>query len=350
MSQSKKIVELSKKNIKRILIIKWSAMGDLAIATAIFEDVHKAFPDAQIDLNTLPTWKKFFENDPRFNNLICIDVRRKGHKFKALREWLSIARKNRYDLIIDLQANDRSRFMLSILRLTFSRIRWFLGINKQYPYNIYPEKFLRNTFKRAQAGLRAGGIETPTNHPVIHYAQENADNATRLLQQYKLVPQQYAVFFPGSQAEGYLKRWGVDNYADLATLLADQGVSKTILIGAGEEADECAAIAKKNPTHIIDLCNQTKILDIVPLCADARYLVANDTGTARIAAATQTPMVMIFGPTNPERDLPGGKKVAAVQANAKELPCIKCFKKHCSHHSCMKIVTPEDIMQSLLKL
>ena len=349
MNQDKNTVDLSQKDIKRILIIKWSAMGDLAIATAIFEDVHRAFPDAQIDLNTLPTWKNFFVNDPRFNKLICINVRHKGQKFKALREWLSTVRKNRYDLIIDLQANDRSRFMLSILRLTFSRIRWFLGINKQYPYNIYPELFLRNTFKRAQAGLRAAGIETHTDHPVIHYAQENANNAARLQQQYKLEPQQYAVFFPGSQAEGYLKRWGVENYANLAAMLAHQGVSKTILIGAGEEADECAAIAKANPKHIIDLCNQTKILDIVPLCADARYLVANDTGTARIAAATQTPMVMIFGPTNPERDLPGGN-VAAVQADIKELPCIKCFKKHCSHHSCMKIVTPENIMQSLLKL
>ena len=47
-------------DIKRILIIKWSAMGDLVLGSAIFEDVRKAFPDADIHLNTLPTWKGLF--------------------------------------------------------------------------------------------------------------------------------------------------------------------------------------------------------------------------------------------------------------------------------------------------
>ena len=42
--------------IRRILVLKWSAMGDVIIATALFEDIARAFPDREIHLNTLVPW------------------------------------------------------------------------------------------------------------------------------------------------------------------------------------------------------------------------------------------------------------------------------------------------------
>ncbi len=348
-------LDLTKQNINRILIIKWSALGDIAIASALFEDIYRAFPDASIDLNTLPVWAHLFKHDPRFNHIIDIDVRKKGEKFKAMRQWLKQIRQNRYDLVVDLQSNDRSRMFLTLLGLGRGRIRYRIGNNQQFPYNIRPPEKIRNTFKRCQSALKAGGINIHTSRPVIHYSEENKNNTDSISTEFQLEHKKYAVFFPGSQAEGYLKRWGAKNYADLAQMLLAQGVDKTLLIGASDELEECGEIARLgNNTdkgeHIINLCGKTKILDIVPLCKHARYIVANDTGTARIAAATTTPLLMIFGPTNPDRDTPGGENVAAIQAPYEQLSCIKCFRKTCGHHSCMKILTPDLVLKKLLKI
>jgi heptosyltransferase-2 len=76
---------------------------------------------------------------------------------------------------------------------------------------------------------------------------------------------------------------------------------------------------------------------VIPICARARVIVANDTGTAHLASATGRPMVVICGPTDPRRVKPLGDNVDAFQA---ELPCINCYRKHCAHHSCMRLITP----------
>jgi heptosyltransferase-2 len=52
-------------------------------------------------------------------------------------------------------------------------------------------------------------------------------------------------------------------------------------------------------------------------------------------------MVVICGPTDPRRVRPLGNSVITLQA---DLPCINCYRKHCSHHSCMRLITPDDVV------
>ena len=62
-------------HVRRVLIIKWSAMGDIVIASALFEDISRAFPDAAIDLNVLPPWDRLFQEDKRFREVIAFPLR-----------------------------------------------------------------------------------------------------------------------------------------------------------------------------------------------------------------------------------------------------------------------------------
>jgi heptosyltransferase-2 len=79
-------------SIRRILIIKWSALGDLMIATSVMEDIAQAFPLAQIDLNTLPPWHKLFQDDARFTNITHINVRQSKGKWPAMWQWMQTVR------------------------------------------------------------------------------------------------------------------------------------------------------------------------------------------------------------------------------------------------------------------
>lgn len=336
--------------IRRILIIKWSAMGDVILATAPFQDIVQAFPGREIHLNTLPPWITLFQDDPRFQQIFAFDLRSHAHFHQGMRDWLRHVRRMRYDLIIDLQSTDRSRILLSLLWLSGRRIPYRLGNHPRFPYNIAPRGVDRSVhaIERMRAALQAGGIAARTQRPVLHIPARNQERAQALMQRHGLPAGDYAVFFPGCQAAGHLKRWGAERYAALAQRLhAVEGLAKIALIGAGDEMEECQKIERASGPWVVNLCGETEIRDIVPLCEQARWLVANDTGTAHLAAAANRPMVVICGPTDPRRVKPLGDRVTTLQA---DLPCVNCYLKECSHHSCMPAITPDRVLATLQSL
>lgn len=335
--------------IRRILVIKWSAMGDVIIATALFEDIARAFPNREIHLNTLPAWKGLFERDSRFARVFAVELRDRHHRGRQILEWLRQVRAEHYDLVIDLQCNDRSRLLLGLLWLTGCRIPYRLGNRQRLPYNIAPADLPKpvHTITRSRAALQAGGIPATTARPVLHIPDSNRVRVRELVERHELKPGRYAVFLPGCNADGHLKRWGAARYAALANQVHREGLERIVLIGGPDERDECQRIASACGAWLVNLCGQTEILDIPPLCEAARFIVANDTGTAHLAAVASTPMTVLCGPTDPRRVKPLGDNVTALQA---DLPCVNCYRKTCSHHSCMAMLTPSRVWRHLRAL
>lgn len=332
--------------IRRILVIKWSAMGDVIIATALFEDIARAFPHREIHLDTQPAWQPLFAHDPRFQRILAVDWRDRRQRLRQTRTWLEQVRAGNYDLVIDLQCNDRSRLLLSLLWLVGHRVRYCLGNRRQLPYNIAPVELPRpsHVLPRGRAALQAGGIPATTPRPVLHIPEHNRARARMLMDDHGLAPGSYAIFLPGCNASGHLKRWGAARYAALANRLHGEGLERIVLIGGPDEVEECQRIARACGPWLTNLCGQTEILDIPLLCEPARFIVANDTGTAHLAAVTATPMTVLCGPTDPRRVKPLGDNVTTLQA---DLPCVNCYRRICSHHSCMAMLTPPWVLRHL---
>lgn len=336
--------------IRRILIIKWSAMGDIVVSTTLMADIRKAFPHAQIDLALYPPWDSLFRGSDWFSNILAVNPRR-GKPGGGVLRWLRQARAGRYDLIVDLQSNDRSGFLVALLRLLGGGGRYRIGLRRRFAYNICPASAPRSvhTIDLQREALQLAGIPTLTPRPVLPLTAEDRQRAGLLQQQEGLTHRKYAVLLPGSQAGGTIKRWGASRYARLAQLLHDDGLEKVVLIGGPDEVEECERIldACHRPGWLVNLRGRTQIKEIVPLCEDALYVVGNDTGTAHIASCTDRPMVVVFGPTNPLRCKPVGDNVVALQA---DVPCINCYQKGCDHHSCMERITPEQVLRTLKEM
>lgn len=335
------------RDIRRLLIMKWSALGDIALTTAVMEDVCRAFPGAEVHINALPPWDQLFRDDPRFSRVITFTLRGKGPR--ASLRWLHEIRRNDYDLIIDLQSNDRSRLLLTLLKLTGARVPHIIGNHAGYPYTFAPEPLPQycHVSERQRAALKAAGIPTGTTHPVLYVPEYNRARAARLAERHALTGKRYAVFFPGCQASTPLKRWGSIRFASLAIYLHEAGYDRVVLMGAGDDAEECAAIQRVCGDKVLNLCGQTEVLDLIPFCAEARVIVANDTGTAHLTAATQRPMLVIYGPTDPLRARPVGDSVYTLQAS---IFCINCYRKQCAHHACMELISPEAAFEVIQRI
>ena len=156
-------------SIRRILIMKWSAMGDVVISSAMFEDLRKAFPEAEIDLHTLPPYVQMFAGDPRFAEVCSIDVRRRQGGWRGGWRWLRFVRSRRYDLIVDLQTNDRSRALMTLLWLSGAAPRHRMGNHRRFPYTIAPDPAAEplHAFDLQQRTLQAAGIPAATPRPVL---------------------------------------------------------------------------------------------------------------------------------------------------------------------------------------
>lgn len=332
-------------DIQRVLIIKWSALGDVVMATALMEDIRQAFPHARIDLNTLPASAPLFAHDPRFDEVFAIDVRKKGARLRNALAWVRRVRHGHYDLIVDLQRTDHTRALLTLLLLTGARPRALVGNRGGFPYSRTPAVTdpKAHAFLMMRAVLEAVGLPARTNHPVLYAGAAHLEHAAQLLDQHGLKPGRFAVFLPGSQAAGWLKRWGVERFRALGGLIKSRGLAERIaIIGGPDEAKDCQEISAAGD-FLVNLNGRTALLEIAPLCSQAAFIVANDTGTAHIAAAANRPMLIICGPTDPSRVRPIGLKVRAIQA---ELPCSSCYAKDClieDKQKCMRVITPEFV-------
>ncbi len=336
---------------RRILIIKWSALGDVVIASAIMEDIARAFPCAEIHLNTLPNSLPLFAHDPRFADVFAVDVRRKGARWRNTLAWLSRVRAGRYDLLVDLQNSDRSRLLLALLALLPGAPSYRFGNRAGFPYTAAPAAVPANAhvFDKMRAILVALGVPARTDLPVLHPSVESEERVARLRREHGLEDDRYVVLLPGSQAGGWLKRWGTERYAELARCLHAAGVPRVVLVGGPDEVDVCRQIAGVGD-FVVNLNGVPSLLEIAPLCAGAAAIIGNDTGTAHFAASADRPLLVLCGPTDPRRVKPISAHARAVQA---DLPCRSCYAKTCvatDTHACMRAITPAWVVERLPQL
>lgn len=335
MNHSPEVLLPQKADIRRVLIVKWSALGDLLISTILCDDLYRAFPKATLELNTLPLWTSLFSEDKRFDNIIAVDVCRRN-AWLARWRWLTQLNRGKYDLLVDLQGNDRSRFLISLLCLFRDAPRYRMGLHRGFPYNIAPDSTFvgKHSIDLQRAALHAGGILAEACRPSLYLSSEDCSRADVLLTKNHLLKGEYALLMPGSQAAGKLKRWGAKRYAALAILLHETLKCEVVLAGGPVEADVCQEITSIcKGTWLVDLCGKTLVKDLIPLAAGARLVVSNDTGTAHVAACAESPILVICGPTDPARVKPVGPNVQTIQS---EIDCVNCYRKECSYHDCME--------------
>lgn len=335
--------------VQRILVIKWSALGDMAMATAVFEDIARAYPDAEIHLNTLPGMAGLFEHDPRFAEVWAQDVRARGQRVAQSLAWLRRARAGRYDMVIDLQRSDHTRLLLALWWASGRAPRIRAGNRGGFPYNRQPaiRRSGAHALDTMRSVLESVEIPTQTPVPVFYPAPDRAEAIRVLLQANGLVAGHYFVLVPGAAAAHPLKRWGGERYRELAQRLHDKTGARIVLVGGGDEWALCEDIAAAGD-YIVNLNGQLGLLDIPLLCAGARAVIANDTGAAHFAAASGQRVVVLCGPTDPRRVKPIGPHVLAVQAR---LDCINCYARTCAnpvHHACMQAIEPAWLAERVL--
>jgi len=156
----------------------------------------------------------------------------------------------------------------------------------------------------------------------------------------------FAALCPGS-AFARSKRWSAARYAGLADALAARGLPPAVLVGPGE-AELGAAVAEAARSRPPVLGADRDPVELAAMLSLARVAVTNDSGPMHLAGAVGTPVVAIFGPTDPGRTGPSGSPSRVLD---RYVFCSPCFKTDCPYgHECMEEIAVKDVVAAVEEL
>src|SRR5271156_2293156 len=285
---------------QRILLVRLGSLGDVIHALPAASALRDAFPEARIDWLIDPKWRRLLEGNPDLTEIIPLEKKSAAGLISTIRKL----RAARYTCAIDFQglyksalpafasgAPRRIGFTSTYAREGFASMFYTDKINPRGAHKVD-----HNLTLAAAAGAR-------TSTPRFHLTPHPADDK-QVTQE--LARQNVADFFVLNPGGGWRSKcWPPERYGELHHRLAAQhGWCGIITFGPGEEslAQELVSAAG-NPAP---LALPLGLGPLMALLHRAKFVVSADTGPLHLASALGTPVVGLYGPTDPARNGPYG--------------------------------------------
>jgi ADP-heptose:LPS heptosyltransferase len=318
--------------LRSVLVIRYSALGDLVLATSVIDPLRARFPEARIEWVTSPAYAPLLEGLPGIER-----VHRLAGGIRQAVE-LGMRLRGRFDLAIDLQNKVRSavvaraagRRQIAFRRRTGSQAALaVLGIDP-------PVRGPHATTLYAEA-LRPLGIDRPGRTQVALPGTAR-DAAAQALSG---AARPRVAIAPGASLA--TKMWPAERFAAVADALAGDGASIVLAGGPGDRE----ALGRFRAAVRAPVAGDLTSLPVEGLAAGLAavdLLVACDSGPVHLAGAVGTPALVVFGPTSEERwgPRPPGE---AVRLAVDCAPCSNHGGARCpeGHHRCMAEL-PADVV------
>ncbi len=324
-------------DVKKILIIKPSALGDIVHTLPFLRVVKNRFPDAQIDWVVAHGLHTFLEGHPMIHKLWIIKkdqwkkMNRIGQTVSEIKVLARGLKNENYDVSIDLSGLLRSGI---ITWLAGAKIK--LGFKESdegspffYTHKIHGSMNIHAIDRYLKIAKFMECTIDKVEYPFAPYDTQPAILAG--------LPSEFAVVSPSAGKEA--NRWPAEKFGRLCAALP---IPCVVVAGASEApiADEVVAHSNGNACSI---AGKTGLKELTAVIAKARLMVCNDTGPQHIAAALNIPVFAIFGPANPVRTGPYGSIHTVIQ---KEYDCIPCYAhKPCTENAfqCMETLSVEEV-------
>ncbi|HCY74550.1 MAG TPA: hypothetical protein DHV28_01395 [Ignavibacteriales bacterium] len=325
------VEELSK--LKKILIIRLSSLGDILLTTPFVRTIKMQFPNIKIDMLIREEYADVIKFNPYLNNKLFF--KKNDQDYNRLIEQL---RDSRYELVIDLQNNLRSKKVASSLNIKtvkfdkrsfdkFLLVNFKINKLKQAPPIPIRYSSTINDLKLDKEGLDL-------------FTDKSA--STIILDKKNLIG-----FCPG--ARHFTKRWPEEYFIELGNIIIYNGYSLA-LFGGKIDKEICARLSREIP-GIIDLSNEDDLLQTAADMKLCEAVVCNDSGLMHVASAVKTNVIAIFGSSVKEFGFaPYNCNNLILENNFLNCrPCSHIGRSSCpkKHFDCMNLTNATMVFENL---
>lgn len=337
--------------MRSILLFKLRHIGDVLLTTPAIRLLRQAYPKAHITMVVNKGTDDVLLHNPHLNRIVTIDREMvKGVPFhKRLRyEWgvLKALRECCYDLSVDFDSGERAAF-LSLLSRVSTRVgfRYQRGPRRQIFHRQVNIEGSPHTAERNLTLIeKAVGLVRKNDRLELYTASEEDRRMALWLRKHRLSGKDLVIIHPG--ARFWFKRWPAKKWASLLDILQGELGLSVVITGGGREMEDVRAILLRMKTPAYSIAGQTTVLELAALIKKATLFIGNDSGPMHISAAMGTPVIALFGPTDPSVWKPWGTGHVVI---SKQVPCSPCKVTHCDMgmENCMEQISIEDVLHAI---
>lgn len=309
-------------NLDRILVIQTAFLGDVVLASPIWENLHAAYPHAQIDVVVKKGNESLLEGHPFLSKVFVFD---KQKKVKNILDLGKTLRQQHYDLVINLQ-----RFASSGILTLLANGKESRGFQKNPLSLLYAKRFphqMKANWHEVDRNLSliSDLIIAPKRRPQLYPSQLDQDKVKAL--------QNNAYYCMAPTSVWFTKQAPEHIWLQLIEKLKQTNAS-IYLLGAPTDRKDLEALKNKAPdAQIINLAGELSLLQSAALMAGAQHNYVNDSGPLHLASATNAPVTAFFCSTVPEFGF-GPLSDNAQLIEVKKLACRPCGLH--GHKACPK--------------
>ncbi|MEP7002115.1 MAG: glycosyltransferase family 9 protein [bacterium] len=341
----------------RVLVIRCDHIGDAAMATAVLGPLRRALQPSTLDVLTSPWASAVFDDHPDVDNVIAFSTpwwsaARGASLTHRMQQWTRLPalirtiRAGRYDVGIDLRGDLRHiTFFLALggmrVRVSSDRTGGRPLLTHAWPFDASLHEVEKNV---ASASLVGAKPPMPLNIATGHTLSEKL---TSLLSGHGFENGYVAFTLRGS---AFKRSWPAEHARAVAELLRARLGIGSVYVGGGAEQAFGTPLSDGDETGIVNLSGQTSLAEAIAVLRGAAVTVAVDSGPMHLAAGVSSPIVALFGPSDPAIFRPWSAHTRIVGAEA---PC-GCRLEACDFApgagACMRRIAPERVFDAIREL
>ena len=333
---------------KNILVFKISSLGDIILSVPSLRALRKRFQNAVIKVLVDVRFRDVLDGCPYVDEVITCDFKGRD-KGAGFWRFVRKLRSEAFDISIDLQNNRKSHlsaFLAAIPeRYGYNNGKWSFLINRKTGL---PNKPIPPV-EHQGCVLGLVGITNIEPRLELWAKAESVEWAEGFLLEGWLKKDQKLVAISLSASRRWrTKNWGLTQMAELTDMLAKEKGIRVLVLGVEEDQPDGEAFMKKTSAKPINAIGKTDTSRLISLIKRCDALVTGDSAPMHIAAATGTPFVALFGPTDPDRHASPANNKKVIKKN---LRCSPCYKTSCIKGvKCMTSIKTREVFDALMEL
>ena len=323
--------------MKKLLIIRFSSIGDIVLTTPIVRCIKNQLADCEIHYIVKKQYATILESNPNISKVVSFE--------KNIREVVDELKSENYDFIIDLHKNIRSKSLISKLKKTsysFSKVNIHKWLLVNFKINRLPKIHIVERYFQAVEFLNVKNDKAGLDY----FIPENDNVKTDML------PSLHQNGFIGIVigAKFKTKQFPKEKIVDLCKKIQ----KPIILLGGTEDKTLGNEIVQQVGNMVFNSCGQYNINQSASLVEQADKIITNDTGLMHIAAAFKMDIASVWGNTVTDFGmypfLPDAEKSKSKVFEVKNLRCRPCSKigfQKCpkKHFDCMMKIDVDEIAE-----
>jgi heptosyltransferase II len=335
----------------RILVLRYSSLGDVALTNPVLDGLRAAFPDAKIYYATKKQYAPVIQHHPALDGVLRLE----GSGLFNLWGHIGEIRKINPTLVLDLHDSLRTHmiqlFTKNVKLLVYDKdaVRRRLLVHKAttQPSIHTVQKYLKV--------LEPLGIRPHLKiHFEVHVSKKNQAFMREFAERRRISPSQLVVGL-GPGAKWKTKQWMPERYAELASRLVEDYRCHLLWFGSREEIPLIKKIQARMRGTVLErgicLAGEYSLEQSIALLGRCDLFIGNDSGLTHLASGRECRVVVIYGSTTTALGFePWGPHSTVEVANLPCRPCDVHGKNACplGHFKCMEDLTV-DLVDGAVK-